>query len=381
MTLPLDDKLRAWLAGPLPADVERALGRILAADDVQRVAVMPDVHLAEQVCVGTVVATSRLLYPDAVGGDIGCGVAAVRFAGGDLDLLEDPRRAARLLDALGRRIPTRRHGRATAPPSLPDELEATPLGAPALETARRRDGRHQLGTLGSGNHFLELQRDDDGSLWLMVHSGSRALGPLIRDHHRARGRPGPNGLVHLEADSECGRAYLSDLAWALRYAELNRRRLVEAAEEIIGQQLAALAEPTSYFDCHHNHVRREPHAAGAFWVHRKGAISAAAGEAGIIPGSMGSPSFHVQGRGAAEALCSSSHGAGRAMSRGDARRRITRRAFERQMEGIYFDRQQAERLRDEAPGAYKSITAVMRAQHELTRIVRRLQPLVCVKGA
>ena len=179
--------LKTWVAAPIDGDVADAIERLRRAPDVQRVAVMPDIHLAVDVCVGVAVATSRLIYPQAVGGDIGCGVLAVPF---DLDAacLNNPARAGQVLAQLGRSLPARRRNRSAAIP-LPDDLAAAALSDAKLETLRRTEGALAFATLGSGNHFAELQADEAGRLWLMVHSGSRALGPAIRDHHLARAEP------------------------------------------------------------------------------------------------------------------------------------------------------------------------------------------------
>jgi tRNA-splicing ligase RtcB len=251
------------------------------------------------------------------------------------------------------------------------------LSAPSLTALARREGRAQLGTLGSGNHFVELQADDAGTLWLMVHSGSRGLGPAIRAHH-TRGRP---GLVGLPADSDAGRAYLADLGFALAWADANRRHLVDAASAVLADVLGATPCADTWIACHHNHVRREPVRGETLWIHRKGAIPAADGEPGVIPGSMGTSSYHVVGRGHADALASSSHGAGRAMSRSEARRRVSARTLVRELDGVWFDHRRTDVLRDEAPSAYKDIGQVMRAQHQLTRVVRRLRPILAFKGA
>jgi tRNA-splicing ligase RtcB len=371
--------IRHWLAEPLPRDVKLAIERLARTDDVRRIVVLPDVHLAEDVCIGTVMATRRLIYPDAVGGDIGCGMAAIRFECG-ADVLADERDAARLLAGLYRQVPAIRHSSSTAVKALPEPLAADALTDPRLEKLKPRDGRVEFATLGRGNHFLEFQTDDAGSLWLMVHSGSRAMGQAIREIHLEGARESSTGLRFIDAEEESGQAYLADLAWACRYAEESRRALAAAAAELVSKLFSAPADPASFISCHHNHVRRETHSGETLWIHRKGAIPAAAGEAGIIPGSMGTSSYHVEGRGSEEALASSSHGAGRAMSRSRARRRICIADLHREMRGVWFDHRLGEALRDEAPSAYKDITAVMRAQGDLTRIVRRLRPVLCYKG-
>ncbi len=368
-----------WLAEPPARALSEALARLSRTEDVVHIAVMPDAHLAEEVCVGTVTATTRRLLPAAVGGDIGCGMAAVRFqAGANLHL--GPKEAAQVLLALERAVPCALHPAAQAPP-LPEELDAWALHAPSAESKKRREGRLELGTLGRGNHFLELQRDEQGDLWLMVHSGSRAMGPTIRDWYSARATRDPTGIAWLDAESSEGQAYLSDLAWALRYAHKSRERMVAAVATILGDLFGIEADLTSHIACEHNHVRREVHNGKELWVHRKGAMHLDEGQLGVVPGSMGSPSFHVEGRAHPLALRSSAHGAGRALSRTDARKRISLRALERETKGVFFDHRLAHRLLEEAPSAYKDISMVMRAQRELVRVRRKLTPLLVYKGA
>ncbi len=363
--------IATWLPAPLASEVAAALRRLADADDVARIAVMPDVHLAEDVCIGTVVATRTVLYPAAVGGDIGCGVATVRFAA-DASILDDPRCAARVLDAFTRRVPALRHREA--------RVLATDLSHPALVALARTTGAHELGTLGRGNHFLELQADDQGGLWAMVHTGSRAIGQAIRDHHLrdATGRGG--GLRGLDADSVAGRAYLADLAWAVAYAAMNRGAILATVVQILGELFSIAPIENSAIECNHNHVQREDHGGELLWVHRKGAIAAALDQPGLIPGSMGTTSYHVAGRGVTAALASSSHGAGRRFSRTEARRRISAKELSSQLGSVWFDRRRLDALRDEAPSAYKSVDEVMRAQRELTRIGRRVRPRLSYKG-
>jgi tRNA-splicing ligase RtcB len=370
--------VRSWADGALDRDVAAAIERLAQADDVRRIAVMPDVHLAADVCIGTVVATSRTLYPNAVGGDIGCGVAALAF---DCEAarLDDERAAAAVLAGLYQAIPLTRHGRRRAP-GLGAGLSSRTLSSPSLEAAKNADGALQAGTLGRGNHFVELQSDGEGRLWLMLHSGSRGIGQRIRDHHLARCVAGRSGLRYLDAAGAGGADYLRDVAWALDYAEWSRRTMATAASEVVRSVLGADPDESSYVSCHHNHVRRETHGGESFWVHRKGAISAAAGEPGLIPGSMGTHSYHVEGRGCAEALCSSAHGAGRRLSRTEARRRLSAKDVTRELRGVWFDHRLAAGLREEAPSVYKDVDAVLRAEHELVRIVRRLRPVLSFKG-
>ncbi len=372
--------MHKWLAGPWPAGVEDSLERLRRAEDVAYVAVLPDVHLADDVCVGVALATDRLIYPAAVGSDIGCGMAAIRFDA-CADLLAGEKAAAAVLGRLARHIPALKHASATAPSGLPPTLNDAPLSHPRLEKLKSRDGRLQLGTLGRGNHFLEFQADDQEQLWLMVHSGSRSMGQAISGHHSTPPKADKRQrLVAIDSESSEGQSYLSDLAWAIAYAEANRLAIISAVSGLMQSLFGVVSTADSPIQCHHNHVRQEIHFGKRYWVHRKGALSAGTDEPGLIPGSMGTVSFHVSGRGHSLALCSSSHGAGRCLSRREAMQKITRRELERELSGVWFDHRRIDALRDEAPSAYKDIGAVMRAQRELTRVERRLRPLLSYKG-
>jgi tRNA-splicing ligase RtcB len=374
--------LATWLATPMEAEAARVIERVRRADDVVHVAVMPDVHVAANVCVGTAMATRRLVYPAAVGGDIGCGMLAMRFDAG-ADIVRDPTNAGAILREIGRAVPAqRRHRQRTLP--LPAELESEPLSHPSLQSVMNGDGRLQLGTLGGGNHFIELQSDaeDSDRLWLMIHSGSRAIGQAVKDHHLARATPhGGASLAALDTDTVAGAAYLHDQDWARRYAAANRAAMARQVVEVLKRLLQIEPVEGSTITCDHNHVQRETHFDGdPLLVHRKGAMPADAGQAGIIPGSMGTLSFHVEGCGCAAALRSSAHGAGRALSRRAAREHFTTADLRRQMRGIWFDPRLSEPLREESPRAYKDIRAVMRAQSELVKTIRTLRTQLVYKG-
>lgn len=371
--------LRTWLAGPLGADVSGAIDRLRTAPDVQHVAVMPDVHLAADVCVGVVVATSHLIYPQAVGSDIGCGMLAVAFDT-DASRLADPRIAAGVLAGFGRAVPPARRNRESALPQ-PVGLTEAPLSHPRLEAVRRREGAVEFATLGSGNHFVELQADEDGRLWLMLHTGSRAVGQAIHVHHLERAERVGGTLKALDARTETGQAYLADLSWARRFADASRTAIAEEVGKVLLEWLTAKVCWETAIAADHNHVALEEHEGRELWVHRKGAMRARAGERGVLPGSMGTASFHVEGRGEDGALCSSAHGAGRLMSRSAARRHVTLKDVSQQMRGVWYDSRHADDLRDEAPAAYKDIRAVLRAQRELVKVTRTLRPVLSYKGA
>jgi tRNA-splicing ligase RtcB len=370
--------MRSWRAFPMDHDVSEAIERLRRAPDVQYLAVMPDVHLAADVCIGVAVATSALIYPQAVGGDIGCGMLAVAT---DLDAaaLDNPRAAGQVLSELRRAVPAQRHNRRDTV-SQPGDLAGMTLSHSGLESIRRNEGTLEFATLGSGNHFLEIQADDDGRLWLMVHSGSRALGQAIRDRHLERARSVTNRLRALDAESDLGSEYLRDASYARRYADASRRAIAEAAGRVLATTLRAHLSWETVITTDHNHVSLERYGGRDLWVHRKGAMPARLGERGVLPGSMGTVSFHVEGRGDEESLCSSSHGAGRALSRSAAREKVTERELRRQMAGIWYDFRLAGSLRDEAPSAYKDIRAVLRAQRELVKVRRTLRPVLNYKG-
>lgn len=207
------------------------------------------------------------------------------------------------------------------------------------------------------------------------------MGQAIRDHHLARAAAVGSGLRALEASTELGQAYLHDMNWASRYADANRRAMADRAGRILAEILQANSLTDSAISIDHNHVVREVHGEKSLWVHRKGAMPAGNNVAGVVPGSMGTESFHVTGRGVAESLCSSAHGAGRKLSREKARKSIAERSLTHQMEGVWFDYRRTKHLREEAPSAYKDVRAVMRAQQDLVRIDRRLRPVLSYKGS
>ena len=378
MTDPSLPPIRMWLTAPLGREVAEALGRLQRAPDVQQIAVMPDVHLANDICVGVVLATSRLIYPQAVGGDIGCGMLAVA-TNSTADRFCDPKAAGQILAGLTKAIPSRRRNR-QAVMGQPQYLNSIELSNARLESIRRSEGTLEFATLGSGNHFLELQADEEDRLWLMIHSGSRALGQAIRDHHLNSAQIVDGRFRALDTGSEQGAAYLHDLDWARRYAAASRQAMAMETERVIQDAIGARLLWETCITTDHNHVALEQHGACRFWVHRKGAMMLQAGELGVLPGSMGTVSFHVEGRGCEEALNSSAHGAGRAMSRSEAARKVSRAELQRQMKGVWFDWRLADAIRDEAPSAYKDIRVVLKEQHDLVKVRRTLRPLLNYKG-
>jgi tRNA-splicing ligase RtcB len=295
------------------------------------------------------------------------------------DVLRDPGRAGAMLRALGERVPGHRRSRRNALP-IPAALRLEALSHPSLASAVRDEVKLQLGTLGGGNHFVELQADEEDRLWLMIHSGSRAVGQAVRAHHLARATIRSASMMALDGTSDDGRAYLHDQEWARAYADANRRamgeQVVAAAKELFNLD----AIESSTIACDHNHVVAEEHFGQQLLVHRKGAMPADGGLAGVVPGSMGTASYHVEGRGCAESLRSSAHGAGRLFSRGAARERFIRQDLRRQMGDVWYDPRMSDALREESPKSYKDVRSVMRAQGELVKVVRTLTPVMVYKG-
>lgn len=367
-----------WLAGNVESSAMQAIERIRQADDIVHIAVLPDVHLAGDVCVGTAMATARLLYPSAVGGDIGCGMLAIA-TDADASLLDDAQAAGDLLRMLGEQVPTRRHHRNNLCP-WPEDLHLKDLSHGALQAIAHDAGRLELGTLGGGNHFIEFQSDGDRQLWVMIHSGSRAMGQEIRQLHVARATHRTAGLMALDADTPDGQNYLHDQQWARQFAQANRLAMRDLVGQIMHSLFGVKLLGDTQVTCDHNHVQREMHFGRPLLVHRKGVMPAAAGLIGVMPGSMGTCSYHVQGLGCELSLQSASHGAGRKWSRRQATERISRGDLKRQMDQVWYDPRLADELRCESPQAYKDIRAVIKAQVDLIAPVRQLRPLLVYKG-
>ena len=373
------DTIRYWTYGAIDHQVQQNLQRLAAAPGVTRVAVMPDVHLSKKICNGVAIATKGTLFPEAVGGDIGCGYLMADVNGSNR-LFRNWRKVRTLLKSLDSHVPIIRHSRETTAKELPKELIDLSLGAPSLEKLKSRDARVQLGTLGRGNHFVEFQASPTGSLHILIHSGSRAIGPAILLHHlQAAEVDESSKLRFLRADSPAGQAYLRDMDWARQYAAANRLRMLELVDRAIEDDGLSV-EFDSVIDLDHNHVQQEEHRGQPVFVHRKGAQRIHADSTTIVPGSMGTTSFLVTGRSCDESLHSCSHGAGRRMSRSVAAKKISAKDVKSQMHRVHFDEQKTHRLRDEAPAAYKDIRKVMRAQRDLVRIKEEREPVLNYKS-
>ncbi len=369
----------AW-ARAVPAGAAKQLQHIASQPYVvEHVAAMPDVHMAEGVAVGTVFVTEHHIVPGALGGDLGCGVSAVRF---DFPAsMLDRAGLTRILTAFAKAVPVGDSVHRGRGLPLPPELEAERLSTHRLQREWERLVPKHLGTLGGGNHFLELDRDAGGDLWLLLHTGSRGVGAAIAAHHlRVAQASGEGTLPGLRTDTPEGAACLSDTELACRFARANRDTLTRRAVEVLSEALGQGPDLASRVDVHHNHVAAESHFGRTLLVHRKGAVGLAPGQRGLIPGSMGTASYLVAGRGEPRAFCSCSHGAGRVMTRREARERIRPAALEHAMRRVVFDAGRAASLVEEAPAAYRDITEVLEDEEELVTPLLRLTPIAVLKG-
>ena len=358
------------------AQLERIACRPYA---VLRVAAMADAHVSEGVAVGTVFATERTVVPRALGGDLGCGVSALRLSVPAHEL--ERRSLDRAIAAMVRAIPAGdaiHRGRGGA---VPDTLFEGELSTRTLERTRDALTARHLGTLGGGNHFLEIDRDAEGSAWLLVHSGSRGLGAAVAAHHvRAAEAIDPDPLAGLDTESPEGRAYLGDLAWTLSFARANRAALARRALSVLSDVLGHEVTAESEVDIHHNFVARERWEERDLFIHRKGAVAIPHGAQAIIPGSMATASYLVSGMGCELAFGSCSHGAGRVMTRREARARVRPEALTRAMRRIAWPEHLARRLVEEAPAVYRDIGEVLDDQEDLVVRERRLEPIAVLKG-
>lgn len=359
---------------------------------IKGLAVMPDVHYGKGATVGSVIAMHGAVCPAAVGVDIGCGMSAVKTSLTANDLPGD---LSRLRSRIERAIPVGRGMHDD--PVDPGRVRGLPTGGwddfwarfdGIAEAVKFRQGRalKQMGTLGSGNHFVEVCIDSAGAVWLMLHSGSRNIGKELADHHIgiAQKLAHNQGLVDRDlavfiADTPQMGAYRNDLFWAQEYAKHNRAIMMGLLQDAVSKEFkkARVAfEPV--ISCHHNYVAEERYEGMDLLVTRKGAIRAGSGEFGIIPGSMGTGSYIVKGLGNEKAFNSASHGAGRKMSRNAAKRRFSTQDLEEQTRGVECRKDSG--VVDEIPGAYKSIEQVIGQQSDLVEVVAKLKQVVCVKG-
>lgn len=357
------------------------------------VAVMPDVHYGIGATVGTVIATKGAIVPAAVGVDIGCGMLAVKT-----DIKAERLTEAvlkRLRAAIEKAVPVgaESHDGDTIPEHIAkkwdwlaaDYTKLVDMHGPAVST--KISPMRQLGTLGGGNHFIEVSLDLDGHTWVVLHSGSRGVGNRIGRYFIEKARKGMEDMfIHLPdkdlayfSESQADfNGYVQAVGWAQEYALANRAAILYSVLDCLLVKFPGFKCVTEAINCHHNYVEQEHHFGANVWVTRKGAVRAREGDLGIIPGSMGTRSYIVRGKGEAQSFNSCSHGAGRVMSRGEAKGKITLEDHALATAGIEC-RKDADVL-DESPAAYKPIEDVMAAQADLVDIVTELRQVLCVKG-
>ncbi len=354
------------------------------------VAVMPDVHLGKGATVGSVIATRKAIVPAAVGVDIGCGMCAV-MTNLAAERLPDSLKAIR--SAIEVAVPVGPASHKDLPRSaerrwygaLKTRYEAIERKHPGF--AQKHSAAFQIGTLGGGNHFIELCLDEAGRVWVVLHSGSRNIGNKIGGYFIARAREEmerqsirlpDRDLAYLVEGSSLFDDYVEAVGWAQDYAMANRQAMLETVLKALASFFPDLAAQDVVVNCHHNYVEREQHFGERVWLTRKGAVRAREGDLGIIPGSMGTRSYIVRGKGKAESFHSCSHGAGRTMSRSAAAKVFSLEDHAKATEGIECRKDQGGI--DETPGAYKDIDLVMAAQSDLVEILHTLKQVLCVKG-
>jgi tRNA-splicing ligase RtcB len=378
----LSDRLLSW-ASILDPQTE-AQARVTSELPIVEghVALMPDAHLGIGATIGSVIPTSSAVIPSAVGVDIGCGMAARR-----LDLRAEAVEAGRLAEwvrAMPGAVPAGLGHWHARPSEEAREWFARHPPPPTLDKVEQ--AMAQLGTLGSGNHFVELATDAEGFVWILLHSGSRGGGNKLATRHidvarRVCAYPlADRNLAWLEQGTPEFETYLRDLRWAQRYARRNRELMLASTHHalagVLGRELAATFE----VNCHHNYTALEEHGGRMLWITRKGAIRAGVDDWGLIPGAMGQRSYVVRGLGNPDGYESCAHGAGRAMSRTQARKTLSVEDFEPAMGDAAWQRGSARALLDEHPSAYKPLDVVMRDQADLVAVVHELQAIANYKG-
>jgi len=391
--------IKAWTRGvPFEDEARRQLLNVAALPFIHRwVAAMPDVHWGIGATVGSVIPTVGAIIPAAVGVDIGCGMTAVRttLTGEDLpDNLKPLRSAIEVAVPHGRTPRGRDKGSWGKPP--PEVAKAYgPLELEFLEIAKRHPAIRKsnrivhAGTLGTGNHFIEICLDEEGVVWFMLHSGSRGVGNRIGTYFIRLAKKEmekwyvnlpDQDLAYFPEDTEHFGDYVKAVDWAQRFARLNRELMMKAVIRAVTSipTIPEFSADRMVVDCHHNYVAREEHYGKNVWLTRKGAVRARSGDYGIIPGSMGARSFIVAGKGNPESFMSCSHGAGRTMSRREAKQRFSVEAHLAATTNVECRKDVG--VLDETPAAYKPIDEVMRAQADLVTVVHELRQVVCVKG-
>jgi tRNA-splicing ligase RtcB len=382
----VDDRLFVWGSNIDNSTVLQAqrTSRLPIIHD--HVSLMPDAHIGAGATIGSVIPTENAIIPSAVGVDIGCGMIAARTNRYSKDL---PDSLEPLLLEIEQTIPAGVGNAHLSGDSTSLALLSNKPGT-QLDNKTKELAACQLGTLGSGNHFVEVSLDEDDRVWIVLHSGSRKIGNLLAQQHidvaknLARelhlGLEDPELAWFTQGTPEF-EAYITDMLWAQDYAMLNRELMMKSVTKTLFKHLPPKSQIMETINCHHNFAKQEAHQGRELWITRKGAIRAMTGDRGVIPGSMGTKSYIVTGLGNEDSWMSSSHGAGRRMSRGDARRTFSDEDLRKAMIGKTWLDEKAERLVDESPASYKDIDAVMADQADLVRIAHTLTQVLNYKGA
>lgn len=386
--------IKIW-ASDLEAEAEQQLRNLADLPFIYKhVSVMPDAHAGKGSTVGTVIATQGAIIPAAVGVDIGCGMCALKLPM-KIDALQD---LPKLRHSIERSVPTGTNVNHRLTESAVEAFKAlgdiTPLAKEKMRDGIFNKAVKAIGTLGGGNHFIEICGDQNNDAWIMLHSGSRNIGKCLAEIHINKAKdlmkeyfislPDPD-LAYLAQNTPEFKAYLHDLMWGQQFAMANRNEMMDRVLREVLYHTNRLNEYKEHKDryfrvnCHHNYTSIENHFGKNVYVTRKGAVSARDGEWGIIPGSMGTRSYIVQGLGNSESFCSCSHGAGRKMSRTKARQQFTVEDLVKQTEGVECRKDND--VLDEIPGSYKDIDVVMANQIDLVKPVYELKQILCVKGA
>lgn len=380
--------IKLWLPDPDEETLQQAKNLANMPGIHHHVAIMPDAHVGYGMPIGGVAATDGLIIPNAVGVDIGCGICAVETSLREINTGT----LKKIMAAVRRNIPLgfKHHKKAQPPEYMPLPPKGKSLRDLPIVSREFQSGRCQIGTLGGGNHFIEIQQGENDSIWIMIHSGSRNIGYKVANHYnklaigynQKHGMQIPSSwqLAFLPFDSKEGQLYFREMQYCVNFAEANRRLMMERIQDVF-QEICSPVRFGDIINVAHNYAAREHHFGKDVLVHRKGATRAGNNETGIIPGSQGSPSYIVKGKGCDESFCSCSHGAGRKLGRKQAQR-----SLDLQWEIARLEQQnilhaiRSKRDLEEAAGAYKDIEEVISRQNDLIIPIIKLRPLAVIKG-
>lgn len=384
MPTPVADRLLSWASDVEPGTIQQAARTARLPFIAGHVALMPDAHVGIGATVGSVIPTKGAIIPAAVGVDIGCGMVASET---DLTAADLPETLTRLMPLVEQRIPAG-VGKGHDDPSMDAALDQ--IGKPHTDLSAKQEKKvsTQFGTLGSGNHFVEVCLDERDHVWTVLHSGSRGIGNQLAQLHIKAAKAEMRqhfitledpDLAYLVQGTPSFTSYIEDMLWAQRYAMASRAKMAGQARRSLFEVVGHGSEVRT-INCHHNFTAQEKHHNQNLWITRKGAIKAASGDEGVIPGSMGTRSYIVRGLGSTASYHSCSHGAGRKMSRSQAKRELTVESLTAAMAGKTWNGDRAQALLDEHPAAYKDVDLVMADQRDLVEVQHTLRQVFNYKG-